>query len=880
MTARYTAQGCVTVKILTNTAFEKMTSLSLPSPAMRDDEKVTDSDEAAAAKIWVVYIDEAEKYDKGLVESWKSDMEGLLIFCLMRYPKAALFSAIVTAFIIESYKTLNSDSGNLTVHLLSQISQQLAAAANGSTFDIPQSIPFTPPATSVVCNAFWFISLGLSLACALVATLVEQWAREFLHRTDMRSAPLIRARMFSYLYCGLRRFRMHTVVEIIPLLLHASLLFFFGGLVAFLIPVNPAMTLIAAALLTIVAAVYVVLTLLPLRYLDCPYRTPLSVTFWQVLTTIKRIWPPLSETIRRVLNTPSCIWRRFDSNGGMVVRQHPHPPGDTDDTMVEAIFRAALDPRRRSETDYKALVWTMKSLADESELEPFVEAIPDLLWTPGGSRRHGYSMHILRLVRNPDIRLDNRIAALLDSCYTGILSADDSKRRLIICYKAFWAIASLSSNLAQSYTGSNDALDFSHIWRRPAFEWPSSNPDIAPYFTSAKAETFPFNGKRLPPLSLQEMFHKLSGVPSEILFNYLGDSASLNSPPYQWERTQAVISQWSTSGHPYQLGYAFEKCLEIIINTSQKGSFTASDITKKPWIETSLVWTLLHFWCTEKSTHIPNAIVQLLNHSPDFDFHDYGCVNMLVTHLWSSFLETLKFFNPFPDPSAPRATLTALWNLAFRHSPDLETGLRILEALHADFSFPEISTSIIALIRRNVLGKISGLEHNTTKTRLISHTHRIFFRQRERQIRSEPDDIPAWEMVMVVRAWVEEARFTTLVEFLEACNSDLLPHKAAETLLAITISSVQYADISPSLQSRFAESIQSIYTRKLQELTKRILDYEFWDNLVPWLYDPVARDQIKEVFTAYLRELESMATTDSPSDILSRLQKVLQKLDS
>ncbi|KAJ7118239.1 hypothetical protein C8R44DRAFT_565153, partial [Mycena epipterygia] len=66
-------------------------------------------------KIWTVYIDEAEKYDKALVESWRSDMEGLLIF-------AALFSAIVTAFIIESYKTLNSDSGDLTVRLLSQIS--------------------------------------------------------------------------------------------------------------------------------------------------------------------------------------------------------------------------------------------------------------------------------------------------------------------------------------------------------------------------------------------------------------------------------------------------------------------------------------------------------------------------------------------------------------------------------------------------------------------------------------------------------------------------------------------------------------------------------------------------------------------------------------
>src|ERR1700761_5383355 len=38
------------------------------------------SEEAAASKLWAVYVSEAEKYDKSLVESWKSDMEGMLIF--------------------------------------------------------------------------------------------------------------------------------------------------------------------------------------------------------------------------------------------------------------------------------------------------------------------------------------------------------------------------------------------------------------------------------------------------------------------------------------------------------------------------------------------------------------------------------------------------------------------------------------------------------------------------------------------------------------------------------------------------------------------------------------------------------------------------------
>jgi hypothetical protein len=36
--------------------------------------------EDSSAKFWSVYISEAEHYDSALVESWKADMEGMLIF--------------------------------------------------------------------------------------------------------------------------------------------------------------------------------------------------------------------------------------------------------------------------------------------------------------------------------------------------------------------------------------------------------------------------------------------------------------------------------------------------------------------------------------------------------------------------------------------------------------------------------------------------------------------------------------------------------------------------------------------------------------------------------------------------------------------------------
>ncbi|KAF8144896.1 hypothetical protein K438DRAFT_1690661 [Mycena galopus ATCC 62051] len=379
--------------------------------------KGDDSDEEAAAlKLWSVYLSEADKYDKVLVESWKSDMEGMLIF-------AGLFSASLTAFIIESYKTLAPSSGDSAVQLLAHISHQLAAAANGSTVPAAApSSPFSPPATSLICNGLWFISLSLSLTCALIATLVEQWARDFLHRADKRSSPVIRARIFSYLYYGLKRFSMHTIVDIIPLILHASLAFFFAGFVPFLLPINIAIAGLAVVILAVVVGVYLSLTLLPILHLDCPYRTPLTNACWRGLQNI------------------SMLWRGHHRPTDGLQGRDP-----TTLTIVEAMAQRAMEKSpARTVRDDRALMWTVKSLNDDAELQPFVEAIPDVLWGPG-ERRHAYTPHIERLLNNPELHLAARIESLLRSCDNGLLPIEDSRRRRVICFKAMWAIASLSS---------------------------------------------------------------------------------------------------------------------------------------------------------------------------------------------------------------------------------------------------------------------------------------------------------------------------------------------------------------------------------------------------------------------------------------------------
>ncbi|KAJ7145553.1 hypothetical protein C8R44DRAFT_972628 [Mycena epipterygia] len=903
--------------------------------------KVTNSsDEAAAAKLWAVYISEAEKYDKALVESWKADMEGMLIF-------AGLFSASLTAFLVESYKTLNPDSGHTTVTLLAQISQQFAASANGTTFHVLPVAPFTPSTASLVCNALWFISLGLSLSCALIATLLEQWARDLLHKANMRSAPPIRARVFSFLYYGLKRFQMHTVVEIIPLLLHASLLFFFGGLVAFLVPVNFTMTVIAATLLLIVTATYSVLTFLPLWYLDCPYRTPLSAAVWQPVQSLKKLWQR-----RRSLLVDGEL------------------PPSQEKSMVEVMFRAATArSEERTARDYKALVWTMKSLADDRELEPLIEAIPDVLWGPN-ARRHTNETQIRKLLNNPDVELQSRIQNLFDSCSTGILSAEESKRRRITCYKALWAIANLCKQ-PRTASDANHSVDFGQFlnlhrgFRRGYDLGEQADPEVFGYFISAKASmiwsTFcaahghllslreylvtceeEISRERTPdlspvtarlddwdgkfrgtgagvvlshynpspsPASLRHMINEfLREAPYRIMFHYLAESTRLSAPPYRWDETRDSIVL-DPSVELSSLRQDVEHHLHNTIFTHFYALNAASDDTKPLWIDTSIS-LLLSSWQPDRPVPIPCSIIQFLNgprsesvlqHALRHDERLAGCI-------WACFPTTLVNGPSHPQWSsmklgqkfAPEDVFTALWRLAaFRGYSEWDPPPIYFEAMldalsNTESSFAYLCNSIVLLIKQRIF--IKTLDHfaESKGDFLPSFNYRLLPQETAIQI---PDELRVtrkdYTQCMINRT--VEATIHLLAEFLEHCSSDLLPYKAVQTVQKINHNSPR-GPIHYTHQIRLANSIHRVFEAMVStDLLNAIIGFDLFAlyakerttekqvpmmeiiRFIPWLDNPSARNKIKDTFATYEKALTS--SPDSSPGIRTRLRNILKGLD-
>ena len=65
---------------------------------------------------------------------------------------------------------------------------------------------FTPTPSAVRVNILWFLSLILSLSCALSATLMQQWARRYQELAQRRGAFHRRGRMRAYIYDGINRF--------------------------------------------------------------------------------------------------------------------------------------------------------------------------------------------------------------------------------------------------------------------------------------------------------------------------------------------------------------------------------------------------------------------------------------------------------------------------------------------------------------------------------------------------------------------------------------------------------------------------------------------------------------------------------------------------
>ena len=169
---------------------------------------------------------------------------------------------------------------------------QLLADPNQSNVStsLPTSPPpFSPPSFAVWVNGLWFLSLVISISCAVLATLLQQWARRYVKVTQTRYSLHKRARIRSFFAEGVEKSLLPWAVEALPTLLHVSLVLFFAGLAVFLWNVNLTIFKMVLSWIGVCAAFYGSTILISIFRCDSPYHTPLTPLALPVLFVIAQV---------------------------------------------------------------------------------------------------------------------------------------------------------------------------------------------------------------------------------------------------------------------------------------------------------------------------------------------------------------------------------------------------------------------------------------------------------------------------------------------------------------------------------------------------------------------------------------------------------------
>ncbi|KZV89272.1 hypothetical protein EXIGLDRAFT_751246, partial [Exidia glandulosa HHB12029] len=222
------------------------------------------------ARVWKVYRDEAIQHDDGMLQAWNNTINILLTF-------SGLFSAAVTAFVVESYQFLQSSSV-----VRDSASDPLAVRAAIRSFSTSKSQPSSaapsahPSSPALIINGLWFTSLFLSLAAAFLCILIKQWLDEYTVRTRASSQnPKHWSRRRAFYFRALDDWGVAGIISALPLLLHAALFLFFAGMVVLLWSLSKALAAWLSGMGGLLLLLYGTSLCLPIWNDACPFATPL-----------------------------------------------------------------------------------------------------------------------------------------------------------------------------------------------------------------------------------------------------------------------------------------------------------------------------------------------------------------------------------------------------------------------------------------------------------------------------------------------------------------------------------------------------------------------------------------------------------------------------
>ena len=282
---------------------------------MHDSDLFPRTGKDAPSRFWAAYERVANQHDVAFLERHNSDLDVLLIFVssiiahyelsesIVAFPKAGLFSAISSAFIVNMSSLLVPQPSDTTNALLMILINKVA---NGTFSDQDASLPvWTGPGSTIIwIQSLAYTSLSTSLLAAAGAVLGKQWLGHFKSTRLGRGSLEERCTRRQQKYNGLKRWHFHAIISFLPILLQLSLVFFGISLAGNIWLLQPSVAAVIMSTTALGISCYIFTVVASFTSPDCPFVTPVSSFIRRLHRYVMRVLRTLSKASESWLPYP------------------------------------------------------------------------------------------------------------------------------------------------------------------------------------------------------------------------------------------------------------------------------------------------------------------------------------------------------------------------------------------------------------------------------------------------------------------------------------------------------------------------------------------------------------------------------------------------
>ena len=261
----------------------------------------------------------------------------------------------------------------------------------------------------------------MSLTCALLATLLQQWARRYLRITQKTDDPQRRARIREFMLQGLKkRLHLRLMIELLTALLHTAVFSFLAGFIIYLFHFNRFVGVSVALFVGICVLLYLCISFAPIIFHDSPFYTPLSSLVWVIWMGV--IWLGLQLRYYAVLRGPSP--ETLPS-----IRQSLY---ECYQRITKGITKEVEDMAHRSlYLDTSVFLRTFNTLDGDHDMDQFLAGIPGFYSSAKVER------NLPNFERLNSGQLPDSVISFLDhSLSSELLSGPSKQERIKNCLKA------------------------------------------------------------------------------------------------------------------------------------------------------------------------------------------------------------------------------------------------------------------------------------------------------------------------------------------------------------------------------------------------------------------------------------------------------------